>query len=138
MGTVRHVLFLMCGNSIISFYFYLHLLISIHCYILFDLCYIFTCKAQRPLDSDMSRFLGCYTTRSGTGLWCKLKGKHKQGDGFSSSSQVQSNTSSFLCAVIASFPFIFIYTCSFQFIVIFYLIYVMFLLTRHNGLSTAT
>jgi hypothetical protein len=28
------------------------LLISIHCYVLFDICFVFTCRAQRPLGSD--------------------------------------------------------------------------------------
>jgi hypothetical protein len=36
------------------------------------------------------------------------------------------------------FNFIFIYTCSFIFIIMFYLIYFMFLFTGHNVLSTAT
>jgi hypothetical protein len=42
-----------------------------------------------------------------------------------------------LFTIIVQFPFIFIYTCSIQFIVIFYLTYVMFLLTGHRGLSAA-
>jgi hypothetical protein len=68
----------------------------------------------------------------------KGKGKHKHGEGSSSSSQAQSDMSAFLFTVIVSFPSIFIYTCSFEFIVIFYLTYVMFLLAGHNGLLAAT
>jgi hypothetical protein len=41
-----------------------------------------------------------------------------------------------LFAIIVSFPFIFIYTCSFEFIVIFYLIYVMFLFVGHSDRSS--
>jgi hypothetical protein len=68
----------------------------------------------------------------------KGKGKHKHGEGSSSSSQAQSDMSAFLFTVIVSFPSIFIYTCSFEFIVIFYLTYVMFLLAGHSGLSAVT
>jgi hypothetical protein len=70
----------------------------------------------------------------------KLKGerKRKQDEGSSSSSQAQTDTSTSLFVVIVSFLFIFFYTCSFQFIVMFYLAYVMFLLVLHSGLSTAT
>jgi hypothetical protein len=39
------------------------LLISIHCYILFDMSYVFTCRAHRPLDSDRRSFLGCCMVR---------------------------------------------------------------------------
>jgi hypothetical protein len=68
----------------------------------------------------------------------KGKGKSKQDEGPSSSSQAQSDTLASLFAVIVSFPFIFIYTCSFEFIVMFYLIYVMHLFAGHNRLSIAT
>jgi uncharacterized membrane protein YgcG len=60
-----------------------------------------------------------------------------QGEGSFSSSQAQSDMFASLFAVIVSFHFTFIYTCSFEFIVMFYLIYVMFLFAEHNGLSAA-
>jgi hypothetical protein len=70
-------------------------------------------------------------------LSSKMKGKwkHWQGKGSSSSSQAQPNTYASLFAVIVSFPLIFIYTFSYQFIVIFYLTCLIFLLAGHNGLS---
>jgi hypothetical protein len=34
------------------------LIISIHCYVLFDMPYAFTCRAQWPLASDRNNFLG--------------------------------------------------------------------------------
>jgi hypothetical protein len=75
-------------------------------------------------------------------MWChsssKGKGKCKQGDGSSSSLQTQSGTSASLFALIVSFPFIFIYTCSFEFIAMFYLIYVLFLFPGHSGHSAVT
>jgi hypothetical protein len=37
------------------------LMISIHYYVLFDISYVFTCRAQLPLDGDRSSFLECYT-----------------------------------------------------------------------------
>jgi hypothetical protein len=43
-----------------------------------------------------------------------------------------------LFVIIVLFPFIFIYTCSFEFIVMSYLIYVMFLFVGHNDLSAMT
>jgi hypothetical protein len=43
-----------------------------------------------------------------------------------------------LFAVIISFHFTFIYTCSFQFIVMFYLIYGMFLFAGQRDLSVVT
>jgi hypothetical protein len=64
VGTIGHVRFLVYGNSIISFLFHLHLIISIHCYVLFDMFYLFTYRAQRPLSSDRSNFLRCCTARS--------------------------------------------------------------------------
>jgi hypothetical protein len=71
-------------------------------------------------------------------LSSKMKGKHKQGKGSSSSSHAQLGTPASLFTLIVSFPFIFIYTCSYQFIVMFYLTCLMFLLAGHNGFSTAT
>jgi hypothetical protein len=68
----------------------------------------------------------------------KAKGKCKQGKSSSSSSHAWPDTSAYLFAVIVSFHFIFIYTCLFEFIVMFYLIYVMFLFAKHNGFSTTT
>jgi uncharacterized membrane protein YgcG len=65
----------------------------------------------------------------------KVKGKRKQSEGSSSSLQAQSNMSASLFAVIVSFHFIFIYTCSYQFIVMFYVTCLMFLLAGHSGLS---
>jgi hypothetical protein len=47
------------------------LIISIHCYILFDMSYVFTCRAQLPLGSDRSSFLGCYTARSRRLTWSR-------------------------------------------------------------------
>jgi hypothetical protein len=69
----------------------------------------------------------------------KIKGnmKHKQCGGSSYSSQAQSDTFASLFEVIVLFPFIFIYTCSYQFIVMFYLTCLIFLLAGHSGLSTA-
>jgi hypothetical protein len=67
----------------------------------------------------------------------KGKGKRKQGEGSSSSLQAQLDKSTSLFVVIVSFPFIFNYTCSFQFIVMFYLTYVRFLHVGHNGISAA-
>jgi hypothetical protein len=43
-----------------------------------------------------------------------------------------------LFVVIVSFPFFFSYTCSFEFIVTFYLTYVMFLFVGHSGLAVVT
>jgi hypothetical protein len=40
----------------------------IHCYILFDICYIFICRAQRPLGRNNSSFLGCCMARKSTQL----------------------------------------------------------------------
>jgi nitrate reductase NapE component len=59
------------------------------------------------------------------------------GGGSSSSSQAQSDMSALLFVVIVSFPFIFVYTCSYQFIVMFYLACLLFLLAGHSGLSAA-
>jgi hypothetical protein len=71
----------------------------------------------------------------------QVKGKHKQGESSSSSSQARSDTSAYLFVVIESFHFIsfsFSFTLDhFEFIVIFYLIYVIFLFAGHNDLSTA-
>jgi hypothetical protein len=47
----------------------------------------------------------------------KGKGKSNKGEGSSFSSQAQSDTSASFFVVIVSLPFIFIYTCSFEFIV---------------------
>jgi hypothetical protein len=58
----------------------------------------------------------------------KGKGKHKKSEGSSSSSQAQSDMSASLFAVIVSFPLVFIYTRSYQFIVMFYVACLMFLL----------
>jgi hypothetical protein len=65
-----------------------------------------------------------------------MKGKCKQGKGSSTSSLAQSDTSTSLFAVIVSFHFIFNCTCSYQFNVMFYLTYLMFLLAGHIGLLT--
>jgi hypothetical protein len=59
----------------------------------------------------------------------QAKGKHKQCESSSSSSQAWLDTSASLFAVIESFYFIFIYTCSFEFIV-------MFLFAGHNDKSS--
>jgi hypothetical protein len=45
------------------------LIISIHCYVLFDMSYVFTYMAQRPLGSDRSSFLGCCTAWSRRLTW---------------------------------------------------------------------
>jgi hypothetical protein len=66
----------------------------------------------------------------------KGKGKHKQGKS-SSSSQAWSDMSAPLFVVIVSFHFIYT-TCSFDFIVMFYLIYALFLFVGHSGLSAVT
>jgi hypothetical protein len=71
VGTVGHVHFLVCGNSIIFFHFHPQLIISIHCYILFDMSYVFTCRTQRPLSSDRSRFLGCCTVSRRRLTWSR-------------------------------------------------------------------
>jgi hypothetical protein len=67
----------------------------------------------------------------------KGNGKRKQGEGSSSSLQALSDTPASLFVVIVSIPFIFICSCSDQFIVMFYLTCLMVLLARHSGHLTA-
>jgi nitrate reductase NapE component len=68
----------------------------------------------------------------------KGKGKCKKDEGSSSSSHTQSDMFPFLFVVIVLFPFFFIYTRSYQFIVMFSLTCLMFLLSGHSGLLAAT